>query len=344
MSAIHAALEVLLAGDELQPEVMQPAIRQVMAGEATPAQLGALLVALRMKGETPVEIAAAAATMREFAEMVQVDTALPLIDTCGTGGDGTRTFNVSTATALVAAAAGAHVAKHGNRAVSGHCGSADLLQQAGVCLELTPAAVGTCIERIGIGFLFAPRHHAALRHAAAVRRELRLRTLFNLLGPLLNPAGARRHLLGVYDAAWVLPVATALQRLGSTHAMVVHAEDGLDEISIHAATRVAELRHGEVREYRLQPGELGIDTGGSLADLTVTDAAASLALVQAVFADEPGPAREVVVLNAAAALYVAGRAADLAAGLRQAREAIASGAAAAKLQALVRLSHELHAA
>ncbi len=318
---------------------MVSVMRAVMTGQATQAQIGALLVALRMKGETSEEIVAAAQVMRELATRVEVATD-GLVDTCGTGGDASGTFNVSTASALVAAAAGARVAKHGNRSVSSRSGSADVLESLGVRLGIAPEGVATCIERVGVGFLFAPSHHGAMRHAIGPRRELGVRTIFNVLGPLTNPAGAPNQVLGVFARQWVRPLAEALQKLGSRHVLVVHAEDGLDEISISAPTHVAELRDGSIREYTVVPEDLGLALA-PLDSIRVDSVDASAAMIRAVFAGENGAARDIVLLNAGAALYVGGYAGSHAEGVLGAARAIDSGAAADRLRQLVELTQEL---
>ncbi len=314
-------------------------MRLIMTGQATPAQIGGFLIGLRMKGETVEEIAAAAGVMRELATHVQV-RGEHLVDTCGTGGDSAGTFNISTASAIVVAAAGGRVAKHGNRSVSSKSGSADVLEAAGVHLDLTPEQVSRCIEELGVGFLFAPKHHSAMKHAIGPRREMGVRTLFNLLGPLTNPAAAPNQVLGVFGVDWVEPLALVLQRLGSRHVLVVNAEDGLDEISIGAPTQVAELHNDTVRTYSIEPEQFGMQRC-DIACLKVADAAASLAMIRKVFAGEPGGASDIVALNAGAAIYVAGLADTLAAGVRRAQEIIAGGAAQAKFDALVEFSRRL---
>lgn len=336
---IQEAIAALIERQDLEPEAMVSVMDSVMTGQTTPAQIGALLVALRMKGETPDEIVAAARVMRQLATRVEVDTE-GLVDTCGTGGDASGTFNISTASALVAAAAGARVAKHGNRSVSSRSGSADVLQALGVRLGISPEGVATCIERVGVGFLFAPAHHGAMRHAIGPRRELGVRTIFNVLGPLTNPAGAPNQVLGVFSAQWVRPLAEALQKLGSRHVLVVHAEDGLDEISISAPTRVAELRDGAIREYRVTPEDLGLQRA-PLEQIQVDGIDASAATIRSLLDGAPGPARDVVLLNAGAALYVSGRVASHAEGVAEAARAIDSGAAAGCLRQLVELTAEL---
>ena len=336
---IQEAIAALIERQDLEPGAMVSVMESVMTGQTTPAQIGALLVALRMKGETPDEIVAAARVMRELATRVEVATD-GLVDTCGTGGDASGTFNISTASALVAAAAGARVAKHGNRSVSSRSGSADVLQALGVHLGITPEGVATCIERVGVGFLFAPAHHGAMRHAIGPRRELGVRTIFNVLGPLTNPAGAPNQVLGVFSAQWVRPLAEALQKLGSRHVLVVHAEDGLDEISISAPTQVAELRDGTVHEYRVTPEDFGLQRA-PVEQIQVDGIDASAAMIRAVLDAAPGPARDVVLLNAGAALYVSGRVDSHAEGVAEAARAVDSGAAAERLRQLVELTAEL---
>jgi len=335
---MHAALRAVTERRNLSSEEMIEVMRTIMTGGATPAQIGGFLVGLRMKGETVEEIAAAAQVMRELACRVEV-RGPHLVDTCGTGGDGRGTFNVSTCSAFVAAAAGAQVAKHGNRSVSSRSGSADVLEAAGININLTPSQVGLCVERAGVGFMFAPLHHGAMKYAIGPRREMGIRTLFNLLGPLTNPAGAPNQVVGVYEVQWLEPLARVLARLGSRHVMVVHGEDVLDEISIGAATQVAELRDGEVRRYALTPEQFGMERVDIRA-LVVKDAAESLALLQAVLADTPGPARDIVLLNAGAAIYVAGLAESIYQGISVAREMLHSGAARRKLEELTALSND----
>ena len=331
--SIASAIRELVEGRDLTREAMTAAMRELMAGDATPAQIAAFLVALRMKGETVTEIAAAARVMRELAEPVGLP-AEGLLDIVGTGGDGASIFNVSTASVFVAAAAGARVAKHGNRAVSSKSGAADMLEAAGVCLDLDAGRIAACVEACGVGFMFAPRHHGATRHAAPVRKELGVRTLFNLLGPLTNPARAPRQLLGVFARRWVEPVAQVLGELGSEHVLVVHSDDGLDELSIAAGSEVAELRDGKVRTYRVTPESVGV-APGSLDSLRVRDAVESLALIRAAFAGAAGPAAEMIAYNAGAAIHVAGLAPDIGAGVVRARMLLQNGAAARKLEAFV---------
>jgi anthranilate phosphoribosyltransferase len=336
-SAIRAVTERrnLTAND------MREVMRRIMTGEATPAQIGGFLIGLRMKGETVEEIAAAAEVMRELATRVGV-SGPHLVDTCGTGGDGAHTFNISTASAFVVAAAGGKVAKHGNRSVSSKSGSADVLEAAGVSLDLSPEQVARCVNEVGVGFMFAPKHHGAMKHAIGPRREMGARTIFNLLGPLTNPAGAPNQVLGVFADQWVEPLAQVLQRLGSEHVLVVHAEDGMDEISIGAPTRVAELKEGRVRVYSVQPEQFGMKRA-DVKSLGVTSAPESLKTIESVLDDKPGAARDIVALNAGAAIYAAGLEPDLAAGVTSALTLIASGAARGKLEALVSLSRKLSA-
>jgi len=336
-----AAIRAVTERRHISGADMREVMRLIMSGQATPAQIGGFLIGLRMKGETVEEIAAAAEVMRELATRIQVDGP-HLVDTCGTGGDGAHTFNISTAAAFVVAAAGGRVAKHGNRSVSSKSGSADVLEAAGVSLDLTPEQVAQCVNDIGVGFLFAPRFHAAMKHAIGPRREMGVRTIFNLLGPLTNPAGAPNQVIGVFAAQWVEPLAEVLQKLGSRHVLVVHADDGMDEISIGAPTRVAELKDGRVRAFSIQPEQFGL-TRGDVKQLGVAGPAESLALIRGIFDGQTGPARDIVALNAGAAIYVAGLAPSLEAGVKQAAEAIARGAARAKLDALAALSKKLSA-
>ncbi len=333
---IQHALERLLSHENLNATEMESVMRQVMTGEATPAQIGGFLIALRMKGETVDEVAAAASVMRSLAAGVSLghDDA---IDIVGTGGDATSTFNVSTCSSIVASAAGARVAKHGNRSVSSQSGAADLLEAAGVNIDLSPEQVAHCVDTVGLGFMFALRHHSAMKHAIGPRREMSVRTVFNLLGPLTNPAGARSQLLGVYDAQWVRPIAEVLAKLGSDHVIVVHGHDGMDEISISGPTAIAELHKGVITESVIEPSQFGLSTS-PLTDIQVESAAQSLALINDVLAGVRGAARDIVVLNTGAALCVAGLASTIGAGVELAAEAIDSGAARDKLKALVELT------
>ncbi len=330
---IQATLQKLLNQQNLTADEMRSVMRAMMAGELTDAQIAGFLIALRCKGETVEEIAAAVEVMRELAQRVPVQGE-HVIDTCGTGGDGANTFNISTASAFVVAAAGGKVAKHGNRSVSSRCGSADLLEVAGVDLDLSAEQVAESVDAIGVGFLFAAKHHSAVRHTVAARKEMGVRTLFNLIGPLSNPANAGHQLIGVFDKRWVVPVAEVLKKLGSQHVLVVHAEDGLDEISIAAPTDVAELKNGQVTSYQVTPEQFGL-ARASLADLAVADAEQSLAIIHSVFDNRPGPARDIVALNAGAAIYAADLADSLQAGIDKALAVIASGEAKRKMQALI---------
>jgi len=334
---MQAAIRAVTEHRHLGVDEMMAVMRLIMTGQATPAQIGGFLIGLRMKGETVDEIAAAAMVMRELAERVPV-TGPNLVDTCGTGGDASHTFNISTASALVAAAAGARVAKHGNRSVSSRSGSADLLEAAGVKLDLSGVQVARCINEVGVGFMFAPRHHGAMKHAIGPRREMGVRTVFNLLGPLTNPAGASNQVIGVFDVGWVLPLAQVLNRLGAQHVMVVHADDGLDEITISGTTRVAELKGDHITTYALSPEEFGMKVA-DLAKIKVVNVEDSLAMVRSVLNNQPGPARDIVALNAGAAIYVSGVVDTLAKGVAKAQQAIASGAAKEKLAQLVALSN-----
>lgn len=331
-SEIAACLKKLVAGEDLTRDEAAEVMAGVMAGEATAAQIAALLVALRMKGETAEELAGFAQVMRQHAMKVPVSVA-DVVDTCGTGGDIHDTFNISTAAAFVAAAAGVPVAKHGNRSVTSRCGSADVLEALGVPLDLSPQQVGRCVDEVGIGFLFAPALHPAMRHAAPVRRELGLRTVFNLLGPLTNPADARRQVLGVFAAEWVRPVAEALLELGSAHAMVVHGLDGLDEFSTLGPTLVAEVRDGAIREYTVTPEDFGLPRC-RVSDLAGGDPGQSAGILLDVLHGIPGPRADIVALNAAGAIYVGGKAADLREGLAVAWEMLADAKAAEKLEQL----------
>ena len=317
---------------------MTQAMRMIMTGEASPAQIGGFLVGLRMRGETVDEISAAASVMRELSTRVELAPDY-LVDTCGTGGDASGTFNISTASAFVVAAVGARVAKHGNRSVSSKSGSADVLEAAGVNLNLSPEQVKRCIDEVGVGFLFAQLHHSAMKYAIGPRRDLGARTIFNLLGPLTNPAAAPNQVLGVFDKQWVRPMAEVLQSLGSRHVMVVHAQDGLDELSIASPSYVAELKNGVVTEYTLSPESVGLNSS-SLDSIRVPDAAQSFALIQRVLGGEAGTARDIVCLNAGAAIYVAGLAESHAAGVAKAQAALDSGQAARKLQALIDLTQQ----
>jgi anthranilate phosphoribosyltransferase len=333
---IQAALADLLDGHDLSQEGARDVMRSIMAGEATPGQIGAFLVALRLKGETADEIAGCAEAMREHVLVVRPERT-DLVDTAGTGGDGARTFNISTAAALVAAAAGAGVAKHGNRAVSSSSGSADVLEALGFNLELAPEMIGRSIDELGFGFLFAPTHHPAMRHAAPVRRELATRTVFNVLGPLTNPAGARAQVVGVYAPELVPTIAEVLARLGAERAFVVHGAAGIDELSPAGPNLVCEVADGRVRRREIDPLELGIDRCAP-EELGGGDPPENAETIRRIFAGANGGKRDAVLLNAAGAIAAGGLARDLAEGVGLAREAVDSGAAGERLEALIAFS------
>ena len=337
---IKTALEALVSGQHLSSAEMRDLIRQIMTGHATEAQIGAFLVALRIKGETIYEIAGAVEVMRELATAVEVSGDY-LVDIVGTGGDESNLFNVSTAATFVVAAAGGRVAKHGNRSVSSNSGAADLLEAAGVNLNLNSAQVALCVEELGLGFMFAPAHHSAMKHAIGPRKELGLRTIFNILGPMTNPAGVTRQLIGVYKKELCKPMAEVLGRLGAEHIMVVHSDDGLDEISIATETHVAEYRDGALSEYKLQP-ENYFSERQSLEGLAVENATESLALIIDALGKQTNAngakAAQLIAINAGAALYVAGCAADMHQGVEMALDAIGSGLAKAKINDLATLT------
>lgn len=339
---IKAAIAKLIDGQSLSTEQMMAVMRQIMTGEASDAQIAAFLVALRIKGETVQEITGAATVMRELSTKVAV-SGEHLVDIVGTGGDGIGTFNVSTACTFVVAAAGGQVAKHGGRSVSSKSGAADLLEAAGVRLDLNPEQVGRCIESIGVGFMFAVNHHAAMKHAAGPRKDVGVRTLFNLLGPITNPAGVPNQLLGVYDKQWLRPIAEVLRDLGSNHVLVVHSADGLDEISIADETYVAELKNGEISEYTISPEQFAMSRG-RLEDLTVADADESLSVVRGILSGEESSAADIVALNSGAAIYVAGIASSLQQGVTIAQDVLASGVAEEKLKELVEMTSTIKAA
>lgn len=334
---IKQALAQIVEQIDLNTDDMIDVMRQVMTGEATEAQIGALLMGLRMKGETLDEITGAAKVMRELATGVEIQ-ADNLVDTCGTGGDGANLFNVSTASAFVVAAAGASVAKHGNRSVSSSTGSADVLESAGVNLNLSAEQVARCVQELGVGFMFAPAHHSAMKHAIGPRKEVGLRTIFNMLGPMTNPAGVKRQVIGVFSDKLCAPMAEVLGRLGSEHVMVVHAADGLDEISLARETHVAELKAGKVSEYQIKPEDFGI-ASQSLIGLGVESAEQSLDIIRSALGRKPNEigakAGDIIALNAGAAIYVSGVADTLAEGVAMAQDAIGSGLAGEKLQELV---------
>lgn len=338
---MQSAIRTLTEGKSLEREEMRDAMRLVMTGEATPAQIGGFLIALRMKGETVDEIAAAAAVMRELATGVKV-TGPHVVDIVGTGGDGISTFNISTTASFIVAACGGQVAKHGNRNISSRSGAADLLEAAGVNLALTPEQIRECVDTVGVGFMFAPNHHSAMRHAVGPRREMAVRTVFNLLGPLTNPAGAPNQLLGVFAREWVEPIANVLRALSSDHVLVVHSEDGLDEISISAPTYVSELKDGKVSNYSITPEQFGVERS-PLEAIRVDSVEESLKMVRSVLANEDGPANDIARLNAGAALYAANITESIETGVQRAGEALADGSAADVLARLATLSTQLGA-
>ncbi len=333
------ALQLLLDGQDLNSEQMHTIMHLIMAGKTTPAQIAGFLIALRLKGETVNEIAAAATVMRELATPVNI-TGQHVIDTCGTGGDGANTFNISTTVAFVVAAAGGQVAKHGNRSVSSRSGSADVLEAAGVNLDLSAKQVSQCVEAIGVGFLFAPKHHSAMKYTIGPRKEMAVRTIFNLLGPLSNPAGAKNQLIGVFSEQWVEPLAQVLHKLGSEHVLIVNAEDGLDEISINSATTVAELINGQVRTFSITPEQFGFQRA-PLSTLAVDSIQNSLNTLKSVLKGESGPAKDIVCLNAGAAIYAANLTETLDSGVQRAQYIIDNGLAFEKLQQLCHLSNRL---
>jgi len=338
---VSAALNLLVDGTDLSEEQARGVLVEIMSGRVGDAQTAAVLAALRAKGETAVEIVGLARAMVSFAERVDFEADV-ILDTCGTGGGGPHTFNISTAAALVAAGAGVQVAKHGNRSATSKCGSADVLEALGVRIDIPPSDVRRCLERIGMCFLFAPTHHPAMKHVAPVRRELGIRTVFNLIGPLTNPAGARHQLIGVSDPAYIDVLADAVRLMGSSRNLIVHSEDGLDEITTTGPTNVVEVFAGtdELKRYAVTPEEFGLERA-TVDELSGGDAAENAALLRAVLDGEVGARRDIVVLNAGAALYIAEAAASIGAGVELARQAIDSGAALAKLEALIATTREL---
>lgn len=331
------AINQVIERHDLSAEQITDVMRAILTGGATPAQIGGFLVGLRMKGETVTEIASAAGVMRELASGVDIGDLSNTVDIVGTGGDASGTFNVSTASIFVAAAAGCNVAKHGNRSVSSKSGSADVLEAAGVRLDISSAQVAECVRKLGVGFMFAPGHHSAMKHAIGPRKEMAVRTVFNVLGPLTNPAGVPNQLLGVFSEELLEPLAEVLQRLGSRHVMVVNARDGLDEISISEKTEVAELKDGCVRRFSILPEDWGVKRV-PLSEIQVDGPKESLAMIRSVLEDESGPARDIVMLNAGAAIYTAGVADSLIQGIEKADTAISSGEARNKLDQLVILT------
>jgi len=334
------ALTRVIEHREIFHDEMLALMRRIMSGEMSPVMIAAIAIGLRVKKETIGEITAAATVMREFAVPVPVLDRTHLVDIVGTGGDSSHTFNISTASVFVAAAAGARVAKHGGRSVSSTSGSADVMEALGAHINLPPELVATCLEETGIGFMFAPNHHASMKHAAPVRKELGVRTLFNILGPLTNPAGAPNQLMGVFHPDLVGIQVRVLQRLGSEHVMVVYGQNGMDEVSLSGETLVGELKDGEVREYAVHPSDFGLPVYDSRV-LRVANREESVACIRRALSDEDGPVRDVVLLNAGAALYCAGVADSVADGVKRARAAVASGAAQAKLAQFVDVTQKL---
>ncbi len=336
---IQEAIAAVCSRQDLYAEEMISVMRTIMTGEATDAQIGAFLMGLRMKGEAIDEIVGAASVMRELSQKVDIPEDF-LVDTCGTGGDGANIFNVSTASAFVVAAAGGRVAKHGNRSVSSKSGSADVLEASGVWLDLDVSQVANCIEALGVGFMFAPAHHSAMRYAIGPRKELGMRTIFNVLGPLTNPASAPNQVLGVFDETLLAPLAEVLRRLGSKHVLVVCSEDGLDELSVSAASRVAELKDGRIREYRIKPQDFKLDLSDR-DDLIVENSEESLEMVKIALTAGDHPASDIVALNAGAAIYAAGCAHSIQDGVEAAWDVMESGEAMHKLEALAELTQIL---
>lgn len=339
MTVIQTALDILGDSRELPEGLMTQVMNQIMDGDASQAQIGALLMASRILGDSVQTIFEAAKVMRERAIHVEVQDEYP-VDTCGTGGDGVGIFNVSTASAIIAASAGCCVAKHGNRSVSSTTGSADVLEAAGVNLSLSARAVEECIRRCGIGFLFAPAHHAATRHAVAPRKEIGLRTFFNLLGPLTNPANVPNQVMGVFADDWMNKTAEVLKKLGSRHVMVVHSRDGMDEVSLAAPTKVCELRDNEITEYEISPADFGMKLT-DISSLVVDNAEQSLKLIESAFAGESGPASDILALNAGAAIYVSGKTETMHMGVELAKACMKNGLAEAKFLQLINTSQEL---
>ena len=335
---IQQAIKAVTAKQNLKEDQMYDVMNSIMTGQTTDAQIGAFLVGLSMKGETIEEITAGAKVMRSLATPVEISSSDYLVDTCGTGGDGLGLFNISTASAFVVAAAGGKVAKHGNRSISSKSGSADVLESAGVNLDLAPNFISQCVETIGVGFMFAPAHHSAMKHAIGPRKELAIRTIFNVLGPLTNPAKAPNQIMGVYDQSLIEPIANVLKSLGSHHVMVVHSADGLDELSIADKTFVAELNDGNVNTYSIHPEELGFGLG-DLNDIKVNDAESSLELIREAFSGQDGTAKDIISLNAGAAIYVSGLTTSLQSGVDRANHALSNGSAQQKLDDYVKASN-----
>ena len=335
---INQAIKAVIEKKNLNESDMLDVMNSIMTGQTTDAQIGAFLVGLSMKGETIEEITASAKVMRSLATPVEIKSNKYLVDTCGTGGDGLGLFNISTASAFVVAAAGGKVAKHGNRSISSKSGSADVLESAGVNLNLSPSRISECIAKIGVGFMFAPAHHSAMKHAIGPRKELAVRTIFNVLGPLTNPAKAPNQVMGVYDKNLVEPIANVLKELGSRHVMVIHSDDGLDEFSIADKTYVAELKDGVVSTYSVHPEDFGL-TLGDLKDIRADNADASLALITEAFSGRNGTAKSIISLNAGAAIYVSGLTTSLQSGIDRANQVLSDGSSQKKLDEYIKISN-----
>ena len=335
---INQAIKAVIEKKNLNESDMLDVMNSIMTGQTTDAQIGAFLVGLSMKGETIEEITASAKVMRSLATPVEIKSNKYLVDTCGTGGDGLGLFNISTASAFVVAAAGGKVAKHGNRSISSKSGSADVLESAGVNLNLSPSLISECITQIGVGFMFAPAHHSAMKHAIGPRKELAVRTIFNVLGPLTNPAKAPNQVMGVYDKNLIEPIANVLKELGSRHVMVVHSDDGLDEFSIADKTYVAELKDGNISTYSVHPEDFGL-TLGDLKDIRADNADASLALITEAFSGRNGTAKNIISLNAGAAIYVSGLTTSLQSGIDRANQVLSDGSSQKKLDEYIKISN-----
>ena len=335
---INQAIKAVIEKKHLNESDMLDVMNSIMTGQTTDAQIGAFLVGLSMKGETIEEITASAKVMRSLATPVEIKSDKYLVDTCGTGGDGLGLFNISTASAFVVAAAGGKVAKHGNRSISSKSGSADVLESAGVNLNLSPSLISECIAQIGVGFMFAPAHHSAMKHAIGPRKELAVRTIFNVLGPLTNPAKAPNQVMGVYDKNLIEPIANVLKELGSRHVMVVHSDDGLDEFSIADKTYVAELKDGNISTYSVHPEDFGL-TLGDLKDIRADNADASLALITEAFSGRNGTAKNIISLNAGAAIYVSGLTTSLQSGIDRANQVLSDGSSQKKLDEYIKISN-----
>ena len=335
---INQAIKAVIERKNLNESDMHDVMNSIMTGQTTDAQIGAFLVGLSMKGETIEEITASAKVMRSLATPVEIKSNKYLVDTCGTGGDGLGLFNISTASAFVVAAAGGKVAKHGNRSISSKSGSADVLECAGVNLNLSPSLISDCIAQIGVGFMFAPAHHSAMKHAIGPRKELAVRTIFNVLGPLTNPAKAPNQVMGVYDKNLIEPIANVLKELGSRHVMVVHSDDGLDEFSIADKTYVAELKDGNISTYSVHPEDFGL-TLGDLKDIRADNADASLALITEAFSGRNGTAKNIISLNAGAAIYVSGLTKSLQSGIDRANQVLSDGSSQKKLDEYIKISN-----